>query len=319
MAEQDTTTATPPLAARIAEAMAETEAVAKTGENKDQGYKFASAEAILAAARGPLLRRGIILTPSVVDVDEREIQSRGGTKGSRVIIQVRFTFTDGIETLESDWRGEGQDYGDKAFGKAYTNAVKTYIRTAWLLPTEHDDPEASSPGDRAGGQQPAWQREITKAKYDEAWQALAGTIGESRTAELVAAVTQTWGYLPNGFSALAKAFAGHLHAELGPHGLADLIAAAKAAEEEAREGRQQTEAETSEAAAEEQATIAEADAEPQRPGAGTVEPLELPKDPAKAFGMLKAAGCTCPDPIGIRSEKPQHDAECPIVGHGIPF
>ena len=283
------------LATRVAEAMAETEAVAKTGENKDQGYKFASAEAILSAARGPLLKRGIILIPSVLDVVEQEIQSRGGAKGSRVIIHIRFSFTDGVETLEQDWRGEGQDYGDKAYGKAYTNAVKTFIRTAWMLPTEHDDPEASDPGQRAANQTPAWQQSITKAKYDEAWAALASTIGEERTAALVAAITETWGYLPNGYAALAKAFVGHLRAELQPHGLEDVIAAA------------QTPGEAEEPE----------EAEEGVPGPGTVDAPDLPTDPAKAFGTLKAAGCTCPDPVGVRSENPQLDPRCPIRGHGI--
>lgn len=282
------------LATRVAEAMAETEAVAKTGENKDQGYKFASAEAILSAARGPLLKRGIILIPSVLDVVEQEIQSRGGAKGSRVIIHIRFSFTDGVETLEQDWRGEGQDYGDKAYGKAYTNAVKTFIRTAWMLPTEHDDPEASDPGQRAAQQAPAWQQQITKAKYDEAWEALASTIGEERTAALVAAITETWGYLPNGYAALAKAFVGHLQAELQPYGLDDVVAAAQSQLVEDQ--------------------VAEQD---DAPAPGTIEAPDLPSDPAKAFGTLKAAGCTCPDPIGVRSEKPQLDPRCPISGHGI--
>lgn len=299
------------LATRVAEAMAETEAVAKTGENKDQGYKFASAEAILSAARGPLLKRGIILIPSVLDVVEQEIQSRGGAKGSRVIIHIRFSFTDGVETLEQDWRGEGQDYGDKAYGKAYTNAVKTFIRTAWMLPTEHDDPEASDPGQRAANQTPAWQQSITKAKYDEAWAALASTIGEERTAALVAAITETWGYLPNGYAALAKAFVGHLQAELQPHGLEDVIAAAQS---QLVEDREQTRAEVEQAREEEAQQVAEQD---DAPAPGTIEAPDLPSDPAKAFGTLKAAGCTCPDPIGVRSEKPQLDPRCPISGHGI--
>lgn len=300
MAQQDTKADRKPLAERVAEAMAETEAVAKTGENKDQGYKFASAEAILAAARGPLLKRGIVLLPNVVAIDEQEIQARSGAKGSRVIVHVQFVFTDGIETLAQDWRGEGQDYGDKAFGKAYTNAVKTFIRTAWMLPTEHDDPEASDPGQRAANQAPVWQHSISKAKYDEAWAALAPIIGDERTAALVAAITETWGYLPNGYAALAKAFVGHLQAELQPHGLDDVIAAAQAPDEPEQEEAEEPE-----------------EVEEDVPGPGTVDPPDLPTDPAKAFGTLKAAGCTCPDPIAVRSEKPQLDPRCPIRGHGI--
>lgn len=193
--------AAPTLASRVADAMAETEAVSKTGENKDQGYKFASAEAILSAARGPLLARGIALMPSVLGVDEQEIQSRGGAKGSRVIIHVRFTFTDGREMLVQDWRGEGQDYGDKAYGKAYTNAVKTFIRTAWMLPTEHDDPEASDPGQRHAVDQPAWQRPASPARRDE----LNALIGETAAGALADQIEKAWGLLPDGAIAIVKA------------------------------------------------------------------------------------------------------------------
>lgn len=53
--------------------------------------------------------------------------------------------------------------------------------------------------------------------------------------------------------------------------------------------------------------------------AGTVPMPELPTDPAVAWGVLKAAGCVCRDPFGIRSEKPDTNDACPINGHGIPF
>ena len=59
-----------PLMVRVAAAMAEAAAVTKGSENKEQGYKFASAEAILGAVRGPLLKRGIVLIPSVLSIDE---------------------------------------------------------------------------------------------------------------------------------------------------------------------------------------------------------------------------------------------------------
>ena len=51
-------------------------------------------------------------------------------------------------------RARADDYGDKAYGKAYTNAVKTFVRTAWLLPTG-DAHEAESPERVAAGARPA--------------------------------------------------------------------------------------------------------------------------------------------------------------------
>lgn len=137
-----------PLAAKIAAAMLEAEEVTKSSRNKEQGYNFASAESILAAVREPLLKRGVTMLPSRTAVRETEIQSKSGTRGTKVAIDLTFEFDDGAQTKVYEWTGEGQDYGDKAYGKAYTNAVKTFIRIGWMLPTEHDDPEGSDPGER---------------------------------------------------------------------------------------------------------------------------------------------------------------------------
>ena len=288
----------PTLASTVAEAMAAASQVHKERENTDQGYKFASAEAILGAVRGPLLERGVMLFPSVDNVEEVEITSRNGAKGNRVKLHVSFMFTDGREQLVANWRGEGQDYGDKAYGKAYTNAVKTFIRTAWLLPTEHDDPEASSPGERIPNEAPAWQREVTKARYDELWELLVARLGENTASAFVQGIGQSWTYLPDGVVAIVKALAPHIpilddvHPLEAPAAIADDPAAVEPLLD---------------------------DSPDDTPPAGSIDaPTDLPKDPALATGTLKAAGCTCEDPLGVRGT-PTHDELCPIKGHGIPF
>jgi hypothetical protein len=57
----------------------------------------------------------------------------------------------------------------------------------------------------------------------------------------------------------------------------------------------------------------------EEPEPGSVKVPELPKDPAQAFGVLKAAGCKCVDPLRQRSEQGDYDPTCPIDGHGVPF
>lgn len=300
------------LIAAIAAAMGEAGEVTKSSVNKDQGYKFASAEAILAAVRKPLLARGVILTAEIVSLAEREITSRNNARGSLITIEVEFTFRGHDSQLTiGGWRGQGQDYGDKALGKAYTNAVKTFIRTQWLLPTEHDDPEASDPGERAGAQEiPAWARASTEDRK----KAMVAALGDVFGVEAVKAVGQNVasqiGYMPDGFVGFALA----------------LVAAAEqqaSAAEQARAAQDQV-AETPEPAkTEPEESPADPDPDPaahdEAPEPGSIEPPELPKDPAKAFGTLKAAGCLCEDPIGIRNESPVYDDACPIRGHAIPF
>lgn len=168
----------PSLVARLAAAMSEAAEVTKSSKNTEQNYMFASAEAILAAVRGPLLTRGIILTQQPREYVTTEILSSNNKKGDRIVAVLDFTFRDGItgETFTVEgWRGVGQDYGDKAIGKAYTNAVKTFIRAQWLLPTEHDDPEASPSGDRAAnGPSYAMADDATKAAMLEVLKRLVG-------------------------------------------------------------------------------------------------------------------------------------------------
>lgn len=321
------------LVAAVAAAMAESAEVTKKGENKEQGYKFASAESILAAVRKPLLERGVILTAEIASLAEQEVTSRNGGKGSLITIEVEFTFRGlGEQLTIKGWRGQGQDYGDKALGKAYTNAIKTFIRTQWLLPTEHDDPEASSPGERIAPQLPAWAAEAEPERKREWLTILEPIIGADRATALGGQLASKWGHMPDGAVAIAKAIIAEVSAELGDDFMlvasvaadkrADL--AAQAAAGEIADGPSPAEQPDAEPTLDdvlqaEAAAQAQADAEAATPAPASIPAPNLPKDPAKRFGTLKAAGCTCPDPIGVRSERPELDEACPIIGHGIPL
>lgn len=131
-----------PLLARIAEAMAEAQAVAKDKRNTQANYNYASVEAVLAEVRAPLFHRGILLMPHPQEYTEEAITSKGGGHGIRLILKVDFEFVDG-ETGDTyrvkDWRGEAEDYNGKVYGKAFTDAVKTFCRIGWLLPTNADE------------------------------------------------------------------------------------------------------------------------------------------------------------------------------------
>lgn len=186
-----------PLVAKIAAAMSEAGTVIKNSVNAQQSYKYASAEAILGAVRKPLLERGVILLPGPTGFTEEAIVSGGGSKGSRVILDLEFTFTDGTSTIARPWRGEGQDYGDKAYGKAYTNAIKTFVRSAWLLPTEHDDPEATPSGERKATApapvMPAWSVAAKDAPSARLEADLTKLVGLDGARELMAAIDLTTG------------------------------------------------------------------------------------------------------------------------------
>ena len=140
--------ATTTLYAKLAEVTAEVGYVAKDGHNDFQNYDYTSAEAVLAALRGPLSARKVVLMPSVTALSEREYTTTKGKASVITTVHVSFTFVDGEsgERHECSWAGQGDDPGDKGLGKAYTSAVKTFLRGQFLIP-QGNDPEADSGAD----------------------------------------------------------------------------------------------------------------------------------------------------------------------------
>ncbi len=134
-----------PLYAKLAEITAELGYVAKDGKNEFQNYKYTSAEALLAAIRGPLSSKGIALMPALTALSEREYTTSKGKASVITTAHVTFTLVDSEsgERHECAWAGQGDDPGDKGLGKAYTNAIKTFLREQFLIP-QGDDPEADS-------------------------------------------------------------------------------------------------------------------------------------------------------------------------------
>lgn len=151
------------LYAKLAEAIAEVEHVAKDGTNDHFKYAYTSAEEIYRQLRTPLLKRGLVFVPSVISEEG---------DGNGILVRYRMRIIDGEsgEVLEADWLGEGQDRGDKAPLKAATGACKTFLRHLFMLPAD-DDPEADATTDKpvqtrnnASATTPASVKQIPAAK-----------------------------------------------------------------------------------------------------------------------------------------------------------
>lgn len=136
---------------KLAEVVTEVGAVAKDGTNTFQNYKYTSAEAMLTAIRGPLSAKLIALMPSLTAISEREYTTSKGKASVITTAHVTFTMVDGEsgERHECAWAGQGDDPADKGLGKAYTNAIKTFLREQFLIP-QGDDPEADPRADERG-------------------------------------------------------------------------------------------------------------------------------------------------------------------------
>lgn len=145
------------LYAKLAEVIDEVGYVAKDGKNDFQNYKYTSAEALLAAIRGPLSKRGVVVMPSLTAISEREYTTSKGKASILTTAHVQFTLVDSESGQQHvcEWAGQGDDPADKGLGKAYTNAIKTFLREQFLIP-QGDDPEADKAtdersADRVGG------------------------------------------------------------------------------------------------------------------------------------------------------------------------
>lgn len=143
------------LHAKLVQVILAVESVPKDGTNTFHKYRYTTAETMLRAIRRPLAEQGVILLSSKTGISERDIQTAKGGTSTITTVEVRYTFIDAAtgEREVLDWSGRGDDPADKGLGKAYTNAVKTFLREQFLLPMG-DDPEADPATDeRAAGRQ----------------------------------------------------------------------------------------------------------------------------------------------------------------------
>jgi hypothetical protein len=159
------------LAQKLCEVMLEVEGLHKDGTNEFHRYKFASAENVFGALRGPLASRGVLLLPAITAVRERDFKTLRGKDSTLTTIDLLMTFRDAAtgEEIICSWAGAGDDPADKGLYKAMTGGVRTYLRDTFLLP-QGDDPELDRRTDeRAAGRQEARAApppELTKEQTD---------------------------------------------------------------------------------------------------------------------------------------------------------
>ena len=99
----------------IAGVIADVGAVGKDKENKQQGFKFRSIDALHPA----LAKNKVVIVPNILSREVNELQTARGTVMHHVICTIKFTFfaEDG-SSIESTLVGEALDTGDKATNKA---------------------------------------------------------------------------------------------------------------------------------------------------------------------------------------------------------
>lgn len=131
------------LHADLAEVMAAVGYVQKDGRNKTQGYKYASAEAVLKKVNAEVSSRGIAISSDADLVHFNVTQYKDGKEKFRsdAVVRLELEFIRGDERVAVSGLGASTDLGDKAVMKANTAAIKYCLTNAFLI-SWGDDPEA---------------------------------------------------------------------------------------------------------------------------------------------------------------------------------
>lgn len=114
----------------------------KRGQNRSQGYDYLMAEDVLEEVRQKFGEVGLVLLPTCKTQEIISGQTQKGTANYLTRVEMEYTIcdVDTGERLTLSWQGLGQDTGDKGLYKAYTGAIKYFLRNLLLIPTT-DDPE----------------------------------------------------------------------------------------------------------------------------------------------------------------------------------
>jgi hypothetical protein len=126
----------------------EAEAVEKNGEG--DGFKYAKATDVIAEASRVLEKQGLVVIPSVEDV-----QLRFGKTGALATVSMTFEICDSEseETLTKAWSGTGWDFpGDKAIYAAITGAKKYFLGSLLDIPFGVDPEEDTEPDDEGSAE-----------------------------------------------------------------------------------------------------------------------------------------------------------------------
>jgi len=113
--------------------------VAKTGKNASQGFNFRGIDAVVNALSNGMRNSRVIVYPTVLDYQYEQI-AVGQNKAlvGHVRLEVRYTFTDGIDSISAVVSGEAMDSGDKATNKALSIAYKYMAFQLFAIPIDED-------------------------------------------------------------------------------------------------------------------------------------------------------------------------------------
>lgn len=132
----------PRIYARVCDAMADIDAVAKGRKNEFHGYQFRGIDDMLTMIHPVLAKHRLVLLPGEI-VGDPKVVERASTKGKielHVVVKVRWRlFTDDGSSIQCETLGEASDTGDKGCNKAMSASQKYAIIQIFSVPVAEKD------------------------------------------------------------------------------------------------------------------------------------------------------------------------------------
>lgn len=140
---------TPLIYAALNAVMEDVGAVKKTGFNDFQKFNFRGVDAVVNAVYPALIKHRVSVTPNVRSFDYGTIETGQGNSRkpmghARVVVEYTFTAAEDGSAVTASAAGEAFDSGDKATPKAMSVALRTALLQSLMLPTDEQDPDAST-------------------------------------------------------------------------------------------------------------------------------------------------------------------------------
>lgn len=123
------------LLAKLHNVMSGLEAIGKTGRNQFHKYDYATEADVMQAIRDKLIENKLLIIPKA---GECFIHQSGDTFLTDIAMGYTIYDVETGESIETTWRGQGTDKGDKGLYKAFTGGHKYFLMKTFFLPTDAD-------------------------------------------------------------------------------------------------------------------------------------------------------------------------------------
>ena len=119
--------------------------IGKNQRNDFDKYQYRGIDDVLNALAPILARNGVLIVPSVVEKEQRQVTTQKGGVMNFATLRVDYTMYDSEgDSITHTAYGEAMDRGDKSINKAMTAAYKYFVFQAFCVPLVGHDADSES-------------------------------------------------------------------------------------------------------------------------------------------------------------------------------